>query len=133
MILKLSLFTLFLSLENKVEGILNSIAEEILESQISSLDENFQKKLDESVQKLNGILKQEREEGNTLLTIANDKIHQALTQIVTTLESEKFNISKEIIAGVNNGINNNFNSLVSQTLPQIDQKLTDWVDKIICE
>lgn len=123
--------TLFLSLENKVEGILNSIAEEILESQISSLDENFQKKLDESVQKLNGILKQEREEGNTLLTIANDKIHQALTQIVTTLESEKFNISKEIIAGVNNGINNNFNSLVSQTLPQIDQKLTDWVDKTL--
>lgn len=123
--------TLFLSLENKVEGILNSIAEEILESQISSLDENFQKKLDESVQKLNGILKQERDEGNTLLTIANDKIHQALTQIVTTLESEKFNISKEIIAGVNNGINNNFNSLVSQTLPQIDQKLTDWVDKTL--
>lgn len=123
--------TLFLSLENKVEGILNSIAEEILESQISSLDENFQKKLDESVQKLNGILKQEREEGNTLLTIANDKIHQALTQIVTTLESEKFNISKEIIAGVNNGINNNFNSLVSQTLPQIDQKLNDWVDKTL--
>lgn len=123
--------TLFLSLENKVEEILNSIAEEILESQISSLDENFQKKLDESVQKLNGILKQERDEGNTLLTIANDKIHQALTQIVTTLESEKFNISKEIIAGVNNGINNNFNSLVSQTLPQIDQKLTDWVDKTL--
>lgn len=123
--------TLFLSLENKVEEILNSIAEEILESQISSLDENFQKKLDESVQKLNGILKQERDEGNTLLTIANDKIHQALTQIVNTLESEKFNISKEIIAGVNNGINNNFNSLVSQTLPQIDQKLTDWVDKTL--
>lgn len=123
--------TLFLSLENKVEEILNSIAEEILESQISSLDENFQKKLDESVQKLNGILKQERDEGNTLLTIANDKIHQALTQIVNTLESEKFNISKEIIAGVNNGINNNFNSLVSQTLPQIDQKLTVWVDKTL--